>query len=53
MDFDGRGENLLAERRRALVICQSLQEEFDGLPAYDHLGKQNIDSTNLLGHQQR
>lgn len=31
MDFDRGGKNLLAQRRRALFIGQSLQEEFDGL----------------------
>ena len=30
MNFDGRGKNLLAERRRALLVGQRLQEELDG-----------------------
>lgn len=31
MNFDGGVKNLLAERRRPLIISQSLEEEFDCL----------------------
>ncbi len=44
MNFDGGGENLPAERRRALVIGQGLQEEFDCLT---DIGKSLLDRLSL------
>src|SRR5215469_16828659 len=35
MNFDGGGQNLLAQRGRALFISQGLQEEFDCLADID------------------
>jgi hypothetical protein len=44
MNFDGSGKNLLAERRRALVIGQSLQKQFDCLT---NIGKSFLDRSSL------
>src|ERR1019366_2614707 len=44
MNFDGGGENLPAERRRALVVGQGLQEEFDCLT---DVGKSLLDGLSL------
>ena len=44
MNFDGGGENLTAERRRALVVGQGLQEELDCLT---DVGKSLLDGLSL------
>ena len=44
MDFDGGGKNLLAERRRALVIGQGLQEQLNCLT---DIGKSLLDGLSL------
>ena len=44
MDFDGGGENLLAERGGALVFRKGFQEEFDCLA---DIGKSLLDRVAL------